>query len=179
MMSGPLVALFASQGEGTEEEHRRKEEMKTIGKELRAQREDNERRVVRERHRGGGGDDRRAHRNNTDEPLLCTSYSLCHCPSLHTHTHAITPTHSPSPQVALMDGHSSQTGVMVLVQNESPKSTDAKWIIRVLKAWKKERKIPICVSLGLSPSSICSFLSDSNISGFNITNNKLKTARYP
>lgn len=52
-MSGPLVALFAVQGEGTEEEQRRKEQMKKTGKELQAQREDKERQIVREKHRGG------------------------------------------------------------------------------------------------------------------------------
>lgn len=52
-MSGPRVAPFAVQGEGTEEEQRRKERMKKTGKELQAQREDNERSIVREKHRGG------------------------------------------------------------------------------------------------------------------------------
>lgn len=51
-MSGPLVAPFAMQGEGTEEEQRRKEQMKKTEKELQAQREDNERRIMREKHRG-------------------------------------------------------------------------------------------------------------------------------
>lgn len=53
MRSGPLVAPFALQGEGTEEEQRRKEQMKKTGRELHAQREENERRIMREKHRGG------------------------------------------------------------------------------------------------------------------------------
>lgn len=47
------MALFAMQGEGIEEEQRKKEQMKKTGKELQAQREDNERRNMREKHRGG------------------------------------------------------------------------------------------------------------------------------
>lgn len=145
-MSGPLVALFAVQGEGTEEEQRRKEQMKKTGRELQAQREENERRVMKEKHRGG---ERRQARTPKYYwwAVLCTSRSLCHCPSLppHTHTHAITPTHSPSPHVALMDGHLSQTGVMMHARDVSPKSIGAQWIIQVLKAWKKEKRVEISI----------------------------------
>lgn len=133
-MSGPFVALFAVQGEGTEEEQRRKEQMKKTGKELQAQREDNERRIMKEKHRGGGKKDMSTHTDTTDEPCCALHTSLRHCPFLHSHTHTITPTHSPSPQVALMDGHSFQTGVMIHVQDVSPKSIDAQWLIQLLEA---------------------------------------------
>lgn len=47
------MALFALQGEGTEEKQRRKEQIFQTGKELQAQKKDNERRIMSEKHRGG------------------------------------------------------------------------------------------------------------------------------
>lgn len=103
-MSGPLVGLFAVQGEGTEEEQRRKEQMKKTGKELQAQKEDNERRIMRERHRGRKKD-RSTHWNNTDEPCCAPhTATLIVPPSLPPHTDTYKHSHAQPCTAGGLDG---------------------------------------------------------------------------